>query len=64
MRLSVMRVMSLLATAVNCQYEKMEIWTVLTLSQKYAHLVIFANNLLYGTPSAIANEDVCPSAYG
>ena len=64
MRLSVMRVVSLLATTANCQYEIMEIWTVRTLSQKNAHLVVFANDLLYGTTSAISNEDVCPSAYG
>src|ERR1700761_8431265 len=62
-RLSVMRVVSLLATATNCQYKKKEGCTVLTLTQKYAHLVIFADDLLYGTTFAIPNEDVCPSAY-
>jgi len=48
---------------VSVQEEKRSVDKV-TLPQKYAHLVVFANDLLYGTTSAIPNEDVGARAYG
>jgi hypothetical protein len=35
-----------------------------TLSQKHAHLVVFAGNILYGATFAISNEYIRPSTHG
>ena len=62
--LSFISVVSLFATAVDEYTGRHKQRAVLTLSQKYAHLVVFASNLLYRTTLAVPDEHIRASTHG